>query len=33
MNYKKEIIKMLDQMSSRELVLVYWHIRGLLGMK
>ena len=31
MNYKKEI--MLDQMGSRELVLVYWHIRGLLGMK
>lgn len=33
MNYKKEIIKMLDQMGSREPVLVYWHIRGLLGMK
>lgn len=33
MDYKKEIIKMLDQMGSRELILVYWHIKGLLGMK
>ncbi len=33
MDYKKEIIKMVEKLDSRKLILVYWHIRGLLGMK
>lgn len=33
MDYKKEIGKLLDKMGSRELILVYWHIKGLLGIK
>ena len=33
MNYKKEIIEMLDRMDERKLVLVFWHIKGLLGIK
>mgnify|MGYP000628416242 CR=1 FL=1 len=31
MNFKKEIIKMVEKLDSRKLILVYWHIRGLLG--
>ena len=33
MDHKKEIRKLLDKMGDRELILVYWHINGLLGMK
>lgn len=33
MDYKKEIIKMVEKLDSRKLILVYWHIRGMLGMK
>ncbi len=33
MDYKKEIIELLEKLDSRKLILVYWHIRGLLGMK
>lgn len=33
MDYKKQIIKMLDRMDERKLVLVFWHIKGLLGIK
>lgn len=31
MNFKKEIIKMVEKLDSRKLILVYWHIRGMLG--
>lgn len=33
MDYKKEIIKLLEKMGNRELILVYWHIKELLGIK
>lgn len=33
MDYKKQIIKMLDRMDERKFVLVFWHIKGLLGIK
>lgn len=33
MDYKKQIIEMLDRMDERKLVLVFWHIKGLLGIK
>lgn len=33
MDYKKEIIKLLDKLDERKLILVFWHIKGLLGIK
>lgn len=33
MDYKEQIIEMLDRMDERKIVLVFWHIRGLLGLK
>lgn len=33
MDYKEQIIEMLDRMDERKLVLVFWHIKGLLGLK
>ncbi len=33
MDYKEQIIGMLDRMDERKLVLVFWHIKGLLGLK
>ena len=33
MDYKEQIIGMLDRMDERKLVLVFWHIIGLLGLK
>nr|DAY83410.1 MAG TPA: putative DNA-binding domain protein [Caudoviricetes sp.] len=32
-DYKKEIIKLLDKLDERKLTLVFWHIKGLLGIK
>lgn len=32
-DYKKEIIKLLDKLDERKLTLVCWHIKGLLGIK
>lgn len=33
MDYKKQIVEILDRMDERKLVLVFWHIKGLLGIK
>ena len=33
MNYKAHIMEMLDMLDERRLRLVYFHIRGLLGLK
>ena len=33
MDYKEQIIGMLDRLDERQLVLVFWHIKGLLGLK
>ncbi len=33
MNYKEEIKKMIDKAEYRVQVLVYWHLRALLGIK
>ena len=32
-DYKKEIIELLDKLDERKLTLVFWHIKGLLGIK
>lgn len=33
MDYKKEIIELLDKLDERKLTLVFWHIKRLLGIK
>lgn len=33
MDYKKEIIELLNKLDERKLILVFWHIKGLLGLK
>ncbi len=33
MDYKKEIIELLNKLDERKLILVFWHIKALLGLK